>query len=228
MCVPSNEFVQIIEKTFGTGNWLSDKPDFLGPLWFVIFMLVIKLPHANLKLDAFLMEKYTNPARGILDFCKQKFFRPLLSLPPMHRIDPMLHVRHALTIPYCYADLSVRHLNEKNKTVKLVQTLKRPPLREGPNYFINQAEAENRDFMNDGEGSRQVINKWVEDQTNKKIKDLLPPNSIDALTALILVNAVYFKVCSSNGLVYIMTIRVFYTLSEITMACVVHKSMENR
>ena len=64
------------------------------------------------------------------------------------------------------------------------------------NYFINQAEAENHDFMNDGEGSRQAINKWVEDQTNKKIKDLLPPNSIDELTALILVNAVYFKVCS--------------------------------
>ena len=26
-------------------------------------------------------EKYTNPARGILDFCKQKFYRPLLCSP---------------------------------------------------------------------------------------------------------------------------------------------------
>ena len=25
--------------------------------------------------------KYTNPARGILDFCKQKFYRPLLCSP---------------------------------------------------------------------------------------------------------------------------------------------------
>ncbi len=38
---------------------------------------------------------------------------------------------------YCYADYSVRHLNENenenNEKTKPVQILKRPPLREGPN-----------------------------------------------------------------------------------------------
>ena len=37
------------------------------------------------------------------------------------------------------------------------------------------------------------INHWVEEQTNDKIKDLIPPGSLDALTRLVLTNAVYFK-----------------------------------
>jgi len=48
-------------------------------------------------------------------------------------------------------------------------------------------------FGGDPNGSRLLINKWVEDQTKDKIKDLLPDGSIDSLTAAVLVNAVYFK-----------------------------------
>ena len=55
------------------------------------------------------------------------------------------------------------------------------------------AEAALSDFVGDPNGSRLQINKWVEEQTAKKIKDLLPNGSIDSLTALVLVNAVYFK-----------------------------------
>ncbi len=33
------------------------------------------------KIRVFCTVKYTNPARGILDFCKQKFYRPLLCRP---------------------------------------------------------------------------------------------------------------------------------------------------
>jgi serpin B len=49
------------------------------------------------------------------------------------------------------------------------------------------------DFGNDPEGSRQRINTWVEDQTMGRITDLVPKGAIDDLTALAVVNAVYFK-----------------------------------
>jgi serine protease inhibitor len=50
------------------------------------------------------------------------------------------------------------------------------------------------DFAGDAEGARGTINTWVESQTNSKIKDMLPNGSVDSLTRLVLVNAIYFKV----------------------------------
>lgn len=49
------------------------------------------------------------------------------------------------------------------------------------------------DFAHNPEGARQQINAWVSEQTADKIKDLLPAGSIDALTRLVLTNAIYFK-----------------------------------
>jgi len=51
----------------------------------------------------------------------------------------------------------------------------------------------NLDFIKDPEGSRLTINSWVEEQTNNKIKDLIPRGEIDELTRLVLTNAIYFK-----------------------------------
>ena len=39
-----------------------------------------------------------------------------------------------------------------------------------------------------------LINNWVEEKTQTKIKNLLPDGSINSMTAAVLVNAVYFKV----------------------------------
>jgi serine protease inhibitor len=43
------------------------------------------------------------------------------------------------------------------------------------------------------EVARQTINAWVEECTERKIKDLIPDGVLDALTRLVLTNAIYFK-----------------------------------
>lgn len=49
------------------------------------------------------------------------------------------------------------------------------------------------DFKTDAEGARQEINIWVEDQTNDRIKDLIPEGMLGSRTRLVLANAIYFK-----------------------------------
>ncbi len=49
------------------------------------------------------------------------------------------------------------------------------------------------DFQSDPESCRLTINDWVEEKTEDRIKDLLPPGSVDAMTTLVLVNAIYFN-----------------------------------
>ena len=60
----------------------------------------------------------------------------------------------------------------------------------GKKYY--SAEIENLNFA-ESERSKQIINKWVEGKTNNKIKNLIPKGILDALTRLVLTNAVYFK-----------------------------------
>jgi len=49
------------------------------------------------------------------------------------------------------------------------------------------------DFMKDPNASRITINQWVSDQTNGRIKDLIPEGGITTLTRLVLTNAIYFN-----------------------------------
>ena len=49
------------------------------------------------------------------------------------------------------------------------------------------------DFAADPEAARELINLWVEAQTNEKIRDLIPEGVLNELTRLVITNAVYFK-----------------------------------
>jgi len=49
------------------------------------------------------------------------------------------------------------------------------------------------DFAGAAEAACARINRWVEDKTRERIRNLIPPGSLDVLTSLVLVNAVYFK-----------------------------------
>ncbi|XP_050037519.1 ipis-1-like [Dermacentor andersoni] len=52
---------------------------------------------------------------------------------------------------------------------------------------------ESVDFRNKYESVREEVSSWVEKATESRIKDLLPSGTVDAMTTLILINAIYFK-----------------------------------
>lgn len=55
------------------------------------------------------------------------------------------------------------------------------------------AEIHPADFSGQPEVERGTVNRWVEEKTRDKIKNLLGPGSVTPATRLILVNAIYFK-----------------------------------
>ncbi len=61
-----------------------------------------------------------------------------------------------------------------------------------------QAPLETVAFAKKPEAARKHINGWVEDQTAKRIVDLIPPGGVNETTRLVLVNALYFKAAWEN------------------------------
>jgi serpin B len=49
------------------------------------------------------------------------------------------------------------------------------------------------DYRSDPAAARQRINAWAEEETQGKIRDLIPTGAVNALTRLVLSNAIYFK-----------------------------------
>ncbi len=64
--------------------------------------------------------------------------------------------------------------------LEVLETQYKAPLREA-------------DFAGDPVAEADRINAWVEEQTQERIQDIIPPGALDALTRLVLVNAIYFK-----------------------------------
>lgn len=54
------------------------------------------------------------------------------------------------------------------------------------------------DYQTAAEAARKAINKWVSDNTNAKIPELIGQGVLDALTRLVLVNAVYLDATWAN------------------------------
>jgi serpin B len=61
------------------------------------------------------------------------------------------------------------------------------------NRIHYRAGIEAVDFRADVDGARKTINRWVEQCTRHRIRELLQPGDIDGLTELVLTNAIYFK-----------------------------------
>lgn len=59
------------------------------------------------------------------------------------------------------------------------------------NYYTGKVT--NLNFVKETEKSRVTINNWVEEQTNNKIKNLIPSGVLNVMTRLVLTNAIYFK-----------------------------------
>ena len=58
------------------------------------------------------------------------------------------------------------------------------------NFYM--AEANEIDFSKNVEAA-EIINNWIEEKTNDKIKDMIQPDMLSDLTKLVLTNAIYFK-----------------------------------
>ncbi|XP_042766658.1 serpin B7 isoform X2 [Panthera leo] len=58
---------------------------------------------------------------------------------------------------------------------------------------LYNAKVERVDFTNDVEDTRYKINKWIENETHGKIKNIFQEGSISSSAVMVLVNAVYFK-----------------------------------
>ncbi|HEY9072764.1 MAG TPA: serpin family protein, partial [Desulfobaccales bacterium] len=61
-----------------------------------------------------------------------------------------------------------------------------------------QASLNQADFKTGAEAARREINGWVARKTKDRIKDILPPGSLNLYTRLVLANAIYFKGAWAN------------------------------
>ena len=72
------------------------------------------------------------------------------------------------------------------------------------------------DFLGAPADAANQVNRWVDEQTRGKIKDVLDPNTLDPTTRLLLANAVYFKANWQEAFVKKLTSDAPFTLLDGT------------
>ncbi|XP_053978733.1 serine protease inhibitor 88Ea-like isoform X1 [Hylaeus volcanicus] len=119
-------------------------------------------------------------------------------------------LRKALNIPHDLSKVDVQRYYSFEKSLRQLSSQKN----ETPDYELASAnrlwitdkrkvrecmldlfgdQLEKTDFQTDPNAVRERINDWVSNMTKGNIRDILPPNSIQENTDLVLANAVYFK-----------------------------------
>lgn len=79
-------------------------------------------------------------------------------------------------------------------------------------YFKSDAQAV--DLLQNAAAAGAVINSWVEQQTNNKIKDLIPQGALTPETVMVLINAIHFKADWKKAFEKEMTMKEKFYLDE--------------
>merc|ERR1719376_877771 len=61
-------------------------------------------------------------------------------------------------------------------------------------YFFGHPSAKRLDFQHQPKSATKIINDWVSENTNEKVKNLIPEGAIDTMTKLVIANALALKV----------------------------------
>ncbi len=97
---------------------------------------------------------------------------------------------------YIYNSINKNDKNYELRTGNALWVQQDYPLLENYSNIIEKyygGKATNLDFAMETEKSREIINNYISDMTNNKIKELLDRNSLNSMTRLVLTNAIYFK-----------------------------------
>jgi serpin B len=109
------------------------------------------------------------------------------TLPP-ERLHPAMGARlAAMNAPHAGYELHVADALWAEREAKILASYLKLTQED---YAAGLRRAE---FRNAPEPARIEINRWVEQQTNDRIQNLLPPGTITTNTRLVLTNAIYFK-----------------------------------